>query len=101
MKIKWPWKKAEKTFDWSSVPLISKEEVESWFGCTDAMQKQLPFQIALQVHDEFLKRLTEADKMDPLQMAEARGALMATSRFCKIYKAILEHKPVETFGDDA
>jgi len=80
----------EAVFDWRSLPAIEPEAFDGWFGCTDAKDRQLPFQIALQVHDELEEKMMIPGKMDALALSEIRGGMKALSRYCRIYQAILD-----------
>ena len=80
----------QEPFNWSTVGAFDPDDLAAWIGATDAKERQFPLQVALQVHDEYETRLMQPGKMDALQLSEVRGALLACSRFAKLYAAAVE-----------
>jgi hypothetical protein len=76
-------------FDWREIPAVDPDELALWMGATDAVSRQFPLQIALQVHDELERRMMAEGKMDALQLSEIRGGLKALARFAQIYSAAI------------
>lgn len=102
--MSWFWNRKRKTaarpFDWNSVPMIDKTDVECWMGVTDAVERQFPLQVALQVHDEVERILMKPGDISALRIAELRGQLMALSRFAKLYSEILNAQITQKGGDE-
>ena len=82
-------KSAKDIFDWNTVERPSAEDIQMWRSRTDAAERQFPFAIALQVHDELEEKLMASGRLDSLQLSEIRGGIKALSRFCQIYTASL------------
>lgn len=80
-------------FDWRTIPAVNPDDVNLWMGATDAVGRQFPLQIALQVHDELERRMMAEGKLDALQLCEIRGGLKALARFAQIYNATITRKP--------
>lgn len=89
MKIKLFGGERRDIFDWRQIPAVDPDELALWMGSTDAVSRQFPLQIALQVHDELERRMMAEGKMDALQLSEIRGGLKALARFAQIYSAAI------------
>jgi hypothetical protein len=92
MKIRIFGGKRRDIFDWREIPAVDPDELALWMGATDAVNRQFPLQIALQVHDELERRMMAEGKMDALQLSEIRGGLKALARFAQIYSAAITPK---------
>lgn len=89
MKISFTTDRKSDIFDWREIPAVDPDELALWMGSTDAVSRQFPLQIALQVHDELERRMMAEGKMDALQLSEIRGGLKALARFAQIYSAAI------------
>lgn len=89
MKISFTTDRKSDIFDWREIPVVDPDELALWMGATDAVSRQFPLQIALQVHDELERRMMAEGKMDALQLSEIRGGLKALARFAQIYSAAI------------
>lgn len=87
-------------FDWREVPGIDEEEVDLWFGVTDAKSRQFPLQLALQVHDELERELMTRERIDDGRLREIRGGLAALARFAALYDGVLTSRRKDG-GEDA
>lgn len=76
-------------FDWRTVPSVNQDDINLWINSTDAVERQFPLQLALQVHDELESRLMSEGRMDALQLSEVRGGIKALARFAQIYNAVI------------
>ena len=95
MKIKLFGGERRDIFDWREIPAVDPDELALWMGATDAVNRQFPLQIALQVHDELERRMMAEGRLDALQLSEVRGGLKALARFAQIYSAAITPKRKE------
>lgn len=89
MKISFTTDRKSDIFDWRQIPAVDPDELALWMGSTDAVSRQFPLQIALQVHDELERRMMSEGRIDTLQLSEIRGGLKALARFAQIYSATI------------
>ena len=75
-------------FDWRTVPAVNSDDLELWMNSTDAVERQFPLQLALQVHDELEAALMREGKLDALALSEIRGGIKALARFAQIYSKL-------------
>ena len=89
MRISIAMDKKQEIFDWRTVPAVNPEDLAMWKNATDAVERQFPLQLALQVHDELEAVLMREGKLDALALSEIRGGIKALARFAQIYSKVL------------
>lgn len=70
-------------FEWSNLDPIDAQDVQMYLNSTDAVSKDVPIAIALQIHDRLEEELTETNGIDAMRMSELKGGMKAMKMFAK------------------